>query len=149
MKWIVGSTLAVALAMSAATGAQSAQGMHEPMKGEMADVTYTGCIEAGSGGGLLLTHVVTGKQMPSKGHDMPMKGEETAMESKEMPSKSMSADHMMPKSVRLEGSPDLGKHNGQRVTIKGSLSHHTMDGMHDDQSAVKVNSFKVVSKSCS
>ena len=65
-----------------------------------------------------------------------------------MPSTPMDDDHMMPKSVRLVGSPDLGKHTGQRVAIKGSLSHDTMDGMHD-QPAVKVTSFKVISKSCS
>ncbi len=154
MKWIVGSTLGVVLAMSAAAGAQSAKGMDKPMHGGMSDVTYTGCIEAGSGGGVLLTHVVTGQQMAMKGHDMkghdmPMKGEKTAMKDKEMPSKPMDDDHMMPKSVRLVGVPDLGKHTGQRVAIKGTLSHDTMDGMHDDQPAVKVGSFKVVSKSCS
>jgi len=149
MKWIVGSTLGVVLAISAAAGAQSAKGMDKPMKGGMSAVTYTGCIEAGSGGGVLLTHVVTGQQMPMKGHDMPMKREETATKDKEMPSKPMDDDHMMPKSVRLVGSPDLGKHTGQRVAIKGSLSHDTMDGMHDDQPAVKVASFKMISKSCS
>jgi len=133
MKWIVGSTLGVVLAMSAAAGAQSAKGMDKPMKGGMSDATYTGCVEAGSGGGLVLTHVSTGQQMPMKGHEMPMKGEETAM----------------PKNVRLVGSPDLGKHNGQRVAVKGSLSHDTNEGMHDDQPALKVVSFKVVSKSCS
>lgn len=148
MKWIVGSTLGVVLAMSAAAGAQSAKGMDKPMKGEMADVAYTGCVEAGSGGGLVLTHVAE-KPMAMKGHEMPMKGEKTAMDSKEMPSKSMADDHMMPKSVRLVGSADLGKHSGQRVAVKGSLSHDTMDGMHDEQPTVKVASFKVVSKSCS
>jgi hypothetical protein len=140
MKWIVGSTLAVVLVMSAAAAAQSAKGMDKPMKGGMSDVTYTGCVEAGSGGGVLLTHVAAGQQMAMKGHDMPMKGEGTAMKDD---------DHMMPKSVRLVGSPDLGKHTGQRVAIKGSPSHDTMDGMHDDQPAVKVASFKVISKSCS
>jgi hypothetical protein len=149
MKWIVGSTLGVVLAMSAAAGAQSAKGMDKPMKGGMSDASYTGCVEAGSGGGLVLTHVSTGQQMPMKGDDMPMKGEEAAMKGKEMPSTPMDDDHMMPKSVRLVGSPDLGKHNGQRVTIKGTLSHDTMAGMQDGQPALKVVSFKVVSKSCS
>ena len=149
MKWMLGTTLAAFLAMSAGAGAQSAKSMDQAMKGGMSDVTYTGCIEAGSGGGFLLTHVGAGQQMPMKGHEMPMKGEETAMKGKETPSKAMADEHMMPKSVRLVGSPDLGKHSGQRVAIKGSLSHDTMDEMHDDQPAVKVVSFKVVSKSCS
>ena len=135
MKWMLGATLAACLAMSVGTGAQSAKGMDKPMKGGMSDVSYTGCIEAGSGGGLMLTHVGTGQQMPMKG--------------KEMSAKAMADDHMMPKSVRLVGSPALGKHNGQRVAIKGSVSHDTMAGMQDDQPAVKVVSFKVVSKSCS
>ena len=149
MKWMLGATLAGCLAMSVGTGAQSAKGMDKPMKGEMSDVTYTGCVEAGSGGGLMLTHVGTGQQMPMKGHEMPMKGEETAMKGKEMSSSPMADDHMMPKSLRLVGSPDLGKHTGQRVAIKGSVSHDSMAGMQDDQPAVKVVSFKVVSKSCS
>ena len=149
MKWIVATTLAAILAMSATAGAQSAKGMDKPMKGGMADVTYTGCIEAGSGGGLVLTHVATGKQMAMKGHDMPMKEEETAMAGEEMPSKSMADDHMMAKSVSLVGSPELGKHVGQRVSIKGSPSHDNMEGMHDSQPTVSVASFKVVSKSCS
>ena len=149
MKWIVATTLGAILAMSATAGAQSAKGMEKPMKSGMADVTYTGCIEAASGGGLVLTHVATGKSMAMKGHEMPMKGEETAMKSTDMPSKPMADDHMMAKSVSLVGSPELGKHVGQRVSIKGSPSHDTMDGMHDDQPTVKVASFKVVSKSCS
>ena len=149
MKWMLGATLAACLAMSVGTGAQSAKGMDKPMKGEMSDVTYTGCVEAGSRGGLMLTHVGTGQQMPMKGHEMPMKGEETAMKGKEMPAKPMVDDHMMPKSVRLVGSPDLVKHSGQRVAIKGSRSHDTTEGTHDDQPTVKVASFKVVSKSCS
>ena len=149
MKSILGLTLGVVLAVSAAAGAQSAKGMDKPMKGGMADVTYTGCVEAGSGGGLVLTHVATGKPMAMKGHEMPMKGEETAMKSTDMPSKPMDGDHMMPKSVSLVGSPDLGKHVGQRVSIKGSPSHDNMEGMHDGQPSVSVASFKVVSKSCS
>ena len=154
MKWMVATTLGAILAMSAAAGAQSAKGMDKgmdkPMKGGMADVTYTGCVEAGSGGGLVLTHVAMGKQMAMKGHEMPMKGEEkTSMKSTDMPSKPMDGHHMMAKSVSLVGSPELGKHVGQRVSIKGSPSHDTMDGMHDDQPTVKVASFKVVSKSCS
>jgi hypothetical protein len=149
MKWIVSSTLGLILAMSAAAGAQSAKGMDKPMKGEMADVTYTGCIEAGSGGGLVLTHVATGKPMAMKGHDMPMKGDGTAMKSTEMPAKSMNDDHMMAKSVSLVGSPELAKHVGQRVSIKGSPAHDNMEGMHDGQPAVSVASFKVLSKSCS
>lgn len=152
MKWMVATTLGAILAMSAAAGAQSAKGMDKgmdkPMKG-MADVTYTGCVEAGSGGGLVLTHVATGKPMAMKGHEMPMKGEEAAMKSTDMPSKPMDDDHMMPKSVSLVGSPELGKHVGQRVSIKGSPSHDNMEGMHDGQPSVSVASFKVVSKSCS
>ena len=136
---IVATTLGAILAMSAAAGAQSAKGMDKPMdkpmKGGMTDVTYTGCVEAGPGGALMLTHIGTGQQMP--------------MKSKEMSTKTMDDDHMMPKSVSLVGSPGLGKHVGQRVSIKGSPSHDSMEGTHDGQPAVSVASFKVVSKSCS
>ena len=158
MKWMLGTTLGVMLAMSAAANAQSAKSMDTPMKdGKATDVIYTGCIESGSGGGFLLTHIDAERHAPMKGKEMPMK--EMPMKgmamtpdagaANGMSANTMSDDHMMAKSVRLVGTSNLGKHSGRKVTIKGSLSHESADGMHDALPTLTVVSLKLVSKSCS
>src|SRR5215467_4051275 len=111
MKWMLSTTLAVAVGLSAAPRAQSADGMGKPMKdGKMAVVTYTGCVESAPAGGLLLTHVDSGQHMAMKDKDMSMKGDDMSM-------KDMKDDHMMSTSVRLVGSSSIDKHLGQKVSV--------------------------------
>src|SRR5262252_3030596 len=107
MKWMLGTTLALAMGLSAVPRAQSGDGMGKPMKDDkMAAVTYTGCVESAPAGGLLLTHVDSGQHMSMKGKDMAMKSKDTSMND-------MKDDHMMSASVRLVGSSSLDKHLGQ------------------------------------
>jgi hypothetical protein len=80
-----------------------------------------------------------GKDMSKK--DMPKEND--------MPKKNdMKDDHMMSDSLRLVGSSGLDKHLGQRVSVKGSVSHEAA-GMQGEAPAFNVTSLKVVSKSCS
>ena len=142
MKWMLSTTLAVAVGLSAAPRAQSGDGMGKPMKdNKMTPVTYTGCVESAPAGGLLLTHVDSGQHMSMKAKDMPMKSQDMSMND-------MKDDHMMSERLRLIGSSSLDKHLGQKVSVKGSVSQETA-GMQGELPAFNVTSLKVVAKSCS
>ena len=100
---------------------------------------YTGCIEAATGGGFLLTHIAGSEDMPM--HDKGM--------SKGMSASGMSGDGMMSTTVRVAGLSSLAKHVGQKVAIKGSVSHTSAEGMKDEPPALTAVSLRVVSKTCS
>jgi hypothetical protein len=139
MKGMLGTALAAALSVSAAAGAQTMGHMDTVMKDHKMTETYTGCIESATGGGFLLTHVAGPADMPM--HDKEM--------SKGMSASGMSGDSMVPTTVRLAGLSNLARHVGQKVAIKGSLSHKSAEGMQDEPPALTAASLRVVSKSCS
>jgi hypothetical protein len=134
-----GTALAAALSVAAAANAQTMGHMDQGMKDHKMTETYTGCIEAASGGGFLLTHIAGSEEMPM--HDDGM--------SKGMPAKGMSGDSMMSTTLRVTGLSSLAKHVGQKVAIKGSVSHTSADGRKDEVPALAAASLRVVSKSCS
>jgi hypothetical protein len=101
--------------------------------------TYTGCIEPATGGGFLLTHMAGSEDMPM--HEKGM--------SKGMSASGMSGDSMMSTTVRVAGLSSLAKHVGQKVAIKGSVSHTSAEGMQGELPALAAVSLRVVSKSCS
>lgn len=152
MKWMLSTTLAVAVGLAAAPRAQAGYGTGKPMKDDkMAPVTYTGCVESGPAGAFLLTHVDAGQHMAMKGddmskHDMTMAHEAGA--ANDMSKGGMKDDHMMSANVRLVGFSSVSKHVGQKVSVKGSASHEAA-GMQGEPPAFTVTSLKVVSKSCS
>lgn len=151
MKWKLGAALAVALSASAAAAAQSGQHMNKAMKDGGMTETYTGCIAPGTGDGFLLTHIAAGHEMAMHGKDM---SKEHAMAhdaggGTSMSPDGMSGDSMMPATVRLVGLSGLDKHVGQKVTIKGSVSHASSEGMTGQAPAFAAVSLKVVSKTCS
>jgi len=139
MKGMFGTALAAALSVSAAAGAQTMGHIDKGMKDHKMAETYTGCVEAATGGGFVLTHAAGSEDMPM--HDKGM--------SKGMPASGMSGDGMMSTTVRVTGLPSLAKHVGQKVAIKGSVSHTSAEGMKDELPALAAVSLRVVSKSCS
>jgi hypothetical protein len=139
MKGMLGTAFAAALSVSAAAGAQTMGHMDKGMKDHQMTETYTGCIETATGGGFLLTHLAGSEDMPM--HDKGM--------SKGMSASNMNGDSMMSKTVRVAGLSSLAKHVGQKVAIKGSVSHPSAEGMKDELPALAAVSLRVVSKSCS
>ena len=134
-----------ALATSAVAGAQSATSMKMPNKSAGAAASHTGCLES-SAGGFVLTHVDMGHEMAMADKQMGSDGMAMAHDGNGM--RRMSEGHMMHDSVRLTGLSSLGKHVGQKVTVKGSASHASTNGMRAE-AAFAVTSLKVVAKSCS
>lgn len=150
MKWLLGTTLVIA-AMSMTVGAQAMKDQTMPMKAgdKTAHLSYTGCIESASDGGLLLTHVEPAGHSSMKDNEKSKMSTTMAHDAsmpKDAPSDSMNADHMMSADVRLARSSNLQKHVGQKVAIVGSPSHEAAAGMPP---AIVVSSLKVVSRSCS
>jgi hypothetical protein len=139
MKRMLGTALAAALSVSAAAGAQTMEQMDKRTKDHKMTGTYTGCIEPATGGGFLLTHMAGSEDMPM--HEKGM--------SKGMSAGGMSGDSMMSTTVRVAGLSSLAKHVGQKVAIKGSVSHASAEGMRGELSALAAVSLRVVSKSCS
>jgi hypothetical protein len=139
MKRMLGTALAAALSVSAAAGAQTMEQMDKRTKDHKMTGTYTGCIEPATGGGFLLTHMAGSEDMPM--HEKGM--------SKGMSASGMSGDSMMSTTVRVAGLSSLAKHVGQKVAIKGSVSHPSAEGMQGELPALAAVSLRVVSKSCS
>jgi hypothetical protein len=139
MKRMLGTALAAALSVSAAAGAQTMEQMDKRTKDHKMTGTYTGCIEPATGGGFLLTHIAGSEDMPM--HEKGM--------SKGMSASGMSGDGMMSTTVRVAGLSSLAKHVGQKVAIKGSVSHTSAEGMQGELPALAAVSLRVVSKSCS
>jgi hypothetical protein len=139
MKRMLGTALAAALSVSAAAGAQTMEQMDKRTKDHKMTGTYTGCIEPATGGGFLLTHLAGSEDMPM--HEKGM--------SKGMSASGMSGDGMMSTTVRVAGLSSLAKHVGQKVAIKGSVSHTSAEGMQGELPALAAVSLRVVSKSCS
>jgi hypothetical protein len=139
MKRMLGTALAAALSVSAAAGAQTMEQMDKRTKDHKMTGTYTGCIEPATGGGFLLTHMAGSEDMPM--HEKGM--------SKGMSAGGMSGDSMMSTTVRVAGLSSLAKHVGQKVAIKGSVSHTSAEGMQGELPALAAVSLRVVSKSCS
>ena len=134
MKWMWSTAFVVVIA-AAALSAQSGKDMKMSEKMKM---SYTGCVEAATGGNsFLLTHVTGDHAMMA--HDGMMK-EDAGMHD---------GDHQkMSNTLMLSGRSDLKKHLGQKVTVTGSLSHG-MAEMPDERDTLTVASLKVVGKSCS
>lgn len=149
MKWILSAIIAAAV--SSAAAAQSGQEMAKPATGDkMHQPTYVGCVEAiNHGGTLMLTHV--GHAGMETTHDHMAMNKDDAMMKKEEPSAMDDANMhpTAPSALILAGSPDLKKHVGQRVSVKGSLSKGPADTMRNDVETLSVSSLKVVAKSCS
>lgn len=125
MKWMLSTTLAVAV--SAIASAQSDKMKSDTMKDDKMAMamTYTGCIESvNHGAEFLLTHVMDGHE-------------------------AMTHDGMMANALALTGRSDLKKHVGQKVTVKGSVSHPMAGAMANAHDQLTVSSMKVVAKSCS
>jgi pentapeptide MXKDX repeat protein len=164
MKYMMSSVAVVvaavmSVAMTAQTGGTMAKG-DKMDKMAMKDVTYSGCIEAGSvAGTFTLTHLAAEDHM---GKDAMKKG---TMKKDTMAKDSMSKDAMAPETLTLSSpSVDLGKHLGHKVSVTGSAAHGKMDAMAKDtmakdtmakdgmtksDSAFTVQSLKMVAASCS
>jgi hypothetical protein len=107
--------------------------MHEAMK-----MTYTGCVEAvNHGGTFLLTHIGEGGGAM---HDMG--GEPKAMKD------DMSGPPFKPTALVLSGRAHLTKQVGKRVAITGAVEKGTADSLRSDLDTLRVDSLKVVAKSC-
>ncbi len=150
MKWLLGTALVIATT-SITGSAQAMKDQMKPMKdsAKMANVSHTGCLEAAAGGGFVLTHVDAAGHSSMKAADQSSTSMTMAHDDKmahDMPKSGMNADHMMSDNVRLIGLSNLDKHVGQKVAIRGSLSHDSVEEM---ASTIAVSSLKVVSKSCS
>jgi len=126
-------TAAIAVSISAAAGAQSAQPMAAHSKADAMAVTYTGCVEAVNHGGTFLLINATPANSASMNSDMTMKHD----------------DQMATKAIALAGSGNFRKHAGQKVAVTGSLADGSMDTMREDLSTLTVKSLKVLAKSCS
>jgi hypothetical protein len=121
MNWILSAAFVV-MAISAAAGAQSSDGMEK--KNDGMNMTYVGCVEAVNHGGTFMLKDV----------DMGMKSDAAMMKKERTP-------------IVLAGS-DLKKHVGQKVSINGSLSSGAMGTMRQDLSTLTVKTLKVIAKSC-
>ena len=160
--WVL-NTAAIALSVTAAVGAQSAKGMHQPSKDAAMSVTYTGCVESfNHGGAFLLTRIDSvdsmhddktmkhHDDMAMKHDDMAMKGDAAkTMAHEQAPVADEKMDAMSAKSFALAGSTNLSKHIGQRVSVTGSLSDGAMGTMRRDLSTLTIKTLKVIGKSCS
>jgi hypothetical protein len=58
-------------------------------------------------------------------------------------------DGMAPRALVLNGSADVKKHVGQKVTVAGSRSAGSPNTLRTDLETLNVSSLKVVAKSCS
>ena len=133
----LGVAVVLAVALSAVVSAQSGGAMangDEMMKmSDKKNMTYTGCVEAGTASGTFtLTHVVADDHMRK---DMMKDG----MKHDTMASDSMSHEAMMPSTLSLTGKAVRTSHVGRKVSVTGSLA----------SSSFTVKSLKVVAASCS
>jgi hypothetical protein len=130
----------ITAALSATAGAQSST-MAESHKMDMKDVTYTGCLGAGSAvGTFTLTHLTTPAHMRL---DIMKKG---------TPKKAAPAAATL---SLTSSSVDLSMHLGQEVSVTGLTSHAETSGMTKGTNTVSdatplfnVKSLKVVTASC-
>src|SRR4051794_32217022 len=105
-RMFVGSTLMIAVALSFVLRAQAPKMAH-------AEMTYVGCEERSSTGGLNLTHVMQAEKMAA-----PMPKESMPKDS--TPKDSMPKASMTTALGLSSTSVDLAKHVGQKVSIKGA-----------------------------
>ena len=155
--WIL-STAVVAMAVTAAVGAQSAKTMRKPSKGDTMSMTYTGCVESVNHGGAFLLTKVDGMGAESMHGDMTMKHHDDmatkgdaarTMQQEQKPMAGQEMDAMPSKSFTLAGAANFSKHVGQKVSVTGSLSDGSMGAMRQDVSTLTVTTLKVIAKSCS
>jgi hypothetical protein len=160
--WILTAAV-VAMSVTGAVDAQSANAMGKPSKGDTVSTTFTGCVESVShGSAFLLTRVDGGESMHDdkamKHHDvMAMKHDDMKMKSdvgktmrhEQTPMADEKVDAMAWKSFALAGSIDLSKHVGQKVSVTGSLSDGSMGTMRQDLSTLTIKTLKVIATSCS
>lgn len=155
--WIL-STAVVAMSVTAAVGAQSANAMGRPSKGDTMSMTYTGCVQSvNHGSAFLLTKVddmgaesMHGDTTMKHHDDMAMKGDATkTMQHEQTPMTEQKMDAMPSKSFALTGSANLSKHVGHKVSVTGSLSDGAMGTMRQDVSTLTIKTLKVIAKSCS
>lgn len=130
------STAVVAIAVTAAPGAQSTKDMSTPSKAAMS-VTYTGCVESVNHGGAFLLTKVDAMTMKQR-DDMAMQG---GAERK--------MDVMPSRSFVLAGSVNFRKHVRKKVSVTGSLSDGSMGTEREDVPTLTVKTLEVIAKSCS
>ncbi len=132
-----------------AVSAQTGGAMHGDHKMEQMapDMTYVGCVEAGSmPKAFVLTHVTAGGEMkPAKKQDRDKKKDGMAGDSMDMMTPSSVALHVAP--------PDVSGHVGHKVSVVGSLAEATpamsneADGMNH-MPTLTVKSVKLVAATC-
>ena len=154
MKWMISSSVIVAVALSVGVRAQSGGAMAKDGKMDKMETptkTYTGCLAAGAEtGAFTLTHVMADDHM---GKDAMKKDamKSDTMSKDAMKKDSMSKDNMAHDTSMTMSSKsvDLSKHIGHKVTVTGSSGPDKMDAMGKNMSAFTVKSLKMVSASCS
>lgn len=114
--------------------------------GKMADVTYTGCLEAGNAEGTFrLTHVGAMANDSMKKDAMA----NDSMKKDAMGKGAMNHEMMASTTVNLtSGSIDLRKSVGRKVSVTGSATP-MKDGAGMDASTLTVKTLKNVAGSCS
>jgi hypothetical protein len=129
-----------ATALSVAVGAQSGGTMAEDHKMDAKEVTYTGCLEAGSAlGTFALTHLTTPAHLRLS---MTGKGD-------------MKRNAPAPATLSLTSSSiDLSTQLGHEVSVSGTVAHDMMnptkaDAMAGATPSFTVKSLKVVAAICS
>jgi pentapeptide MXKDX repeat protein len=156
MKWSVLCVAIQAVAVASLAAAQSGEmKMAQP---EMAPVTYTGCVEAGSAGRTFtLTHVGSMSKDSMAKDGMAKDGmakdgmAKDGMKADAAGMGKMSHDAMAPATVSLaaKSSIDLKKHVGQKVSVTGTPAQGQMDAAGMAVAAFNVTSIKTIAKSCS
>ncbi len=155
--WML-ATAMVVMSVTTTVGAQQGKGMATPSKGDMAPMTYTGCVQSVNHGGWFLLAEVEGVggqamhgDMAMAAHDdMAMKADAAkTMPHDQMPMADAKMNGMPSTSFALSGSAGLSKHVGQKVSVTGSVSDASAGTMHHDVPTLTVKSLKVIAKSCS
>ena len=138
----------VALAFTAAVGAQDKKTAMEKMDHMAMEKAYSGCVESSQAGSFTLTHSMVADTRKSMKMAAPMKTGDPSMKTDAMKhDDAMAHDGMAPVSLALStaaSSVNLNKHVGRKVTVTGTEGDN-MNGM----ATFKVKSLKVIAASCS
>jgi hypothetical protein len=138
----------IALAFTAAVGAQDKKMAMEKMDHMAMEKTYSGCVESGQMGSYTLTHsMIADAKKSMKPAAGAMKKDDHMMTTNPMKKDdAMTHDAMTPAALALSAAPgvDLSKHVGHKVTVTGT-DGDSVDGM----ATFNVNSVNLVGASCS
>ena len=141
---IVGA--AVALALTAAVGAQEKKMAMDKMDHMAMEKSYSGCLESGETGSYTLTHsMIADAKHSMKTADSTKKNDPMMKTDSMKKDDAMAHDTMAPQSLALSADRvDLRKHVGHKVTVTGTEG----DGMNG-MATLKVKSVKMIAGSCS